>query len=692
MPEKLPFMIGPYLLNRRIGRGGMGTVYGGTETKNGQSIAVKVLSGSLSEEVSFRQRFAKEIEAMRQLKHPNIVQLFGYGQEDETFFYSMELVDGNSLEEEIHQKNRRFTWQETLIIAIQIASALQLAHNHGIIHRDLKPGNLLLSTGGVVKLSDFGIASLFGSTRLTDVGNVIGTIEYMSPEQATQQPVTPRSDLYSLGAVLVALLCGRPPFSGKNLLEIVHQHASSQAKRPSQFGIRIPIDFDLLIGRLLDRDQNKRPKNAQVVCHQLNMILQKEISEQKRDDEESSLLSAEKTEEDALDPLRKLNVPFSEKLSNLISGSEAATVDYPNESSIWYKQFSLEENSKKKENSDVLSPDFLSLLESTKKKGDSDAGGDIFGAGDKNGENTSSLSVEENINHTENEKNGEYDEITPENPASEKEKTVRAFYEVGKAAESPSKSPMQQFSDSPWVGLILVLISSGLFVGIAVLLRAWWLSPPPADVLFDRISHAAQADSISDAYHLNADIQIFLKNYEQDYRVKNVREIEASLELDQLERRLRSSSRGNDYSAVEPVERDYRNIMAEMRQHPEECLQKLEAFVILYKSEYAHFPIQGKESQGRTRKNMERQLRQYVRLAERQIDRINSEIANENLLRDQLLERQLAVAKECIKSEDADDSEYGKCLFHAIFKLYSEYPWAEKRLKSFLTEIEEPEK
>ncbi|MDO4584055.1 MAG: serine/threonine-protein kinase [Planctomycetia bacterium] len=273
MDEKIPVKMGPYILEARIGHGGMGTVYSGFHEDTKTPVAVKVLSEKLSADASFRMRFEKEIEALRQLRHPGIIRMFGYGQEERAFFYSMELVEGNSLEEEI-ASGRRFSWKETLALGIQVCSALRCAHDHGIIHRDLKPGNLLLSPDGKVKLSDFGIATLFGSSKLTGEGNVIGTIEYMAPEQATLQPITVRTDLYSLGAVLVALMSGHPPFMGKNLLEMVHQHQQNKAKRPSQLGIKIPLEFDALIGKLLERDPEKRPRSAYVLLRQMESIIE----------------------------------------------------------------------------------------------------------------------------------------------------------------------------------------------------------------------------------------------------------------------------------------------------------------------------------------------------------------------------------------------------------------------------------
>ena len=182
--------LGPYKISRKLGRGGMGTVYEGVNQETGEPAAVKLLSAALAHEVDFRQRFQSEIETLRKLNHPNIVRLFGFGQQEEQLFYAMELVPGSSLEEELG-RGRSFAWREVTRIGADVARALRHAHDRGVIHRDIKPGNLLLTADGQVKLSDFGIARLFGGSQHTIAGSVLGTAEFMSPEQAEGRPVGP---------------------------------------------------------------------------------------------------------------------------------------------------------------------------------------------------------------------------------------------------------------------------------------------------------------------------------------------------------------------------------------------------------------------------------------------------------------------------------------------------------------------
>ena len=248
----------------KLGRGGMGTVYEAVNLETGEPAAVKLLSAALAEEEGFRGRFEAEIETLRKLNHPNIVKLFGFGEQDTHLFYAMELIDGNSLEEEL-SRGRRFDWREVVRIVIEICRALRHAHDRGVIHRDIKPGNLLLASNGQIKLSDFGIARLFGNTRLTSAGSVLGTAEYMAPEQAAGKPVDQRADLYSLGAVMYVLLARRPVFQGKSLGEVLYKQQFEMPEPLSQYNDDVPEELERIILQLLDKDPARRISNATIL-------------------------------------------------------------------------------------------------------------------------------------------------------------------------------------------------------------------------------------------------------------------------------------------------------------------------------------------------------------------------------------------------------------------------------------------
>lgn len=267
-----PERLGPYRIERRIGAGGMGNVYLGVHETTEQQAAVKVLPAAMAREEGFVERFSREISVLRQLSNKHIVQLYQDGEaEDGTLYYAMEYVDGVTLTTEIMTR-RRLPWNEVIELSVQIAAALKAAHDAGVIHRDLKPSNLMLTRDRVLKLADFGVASLFASSRLTRTGGVVGTAEYMSPEQARGQRTTRRSDLYSLGAVMYVMLTGRPPFTGATVAEVLQKHQFGQFDKPSHFAPGLPRMLEELVCQLLEKDPAKRLPDALVVMKRLEQI------------------------------------------------------------------------------------------------------------------------------------------------------------------------------------------------------------------------------------------------------------------------------------------------------------------------------------------------------------------------------------------------------------------------------------
>ena len=185
--------LGPYQVVRRLGAGGMGTVYEAIDQDAGTRVAVKVLPPAFADNANLRTRFAGEIKTLTSLQHPNIARIYGYGEADGHHFYSMELVDGPSLADFLKEKSR-LEWREAVRIGLALCAALKHAHAHGIIHRDLKPANIVLDESGDVKLVDFGIARVFGASQLTSSGSMLGTPNYMAPEQATTEAAHHRTD------------------------------------------------------------------------------------------------------------------------------------------------------------------------------------------------------------------------------------------------------------------------------------------------------------------------------------------------------------------------------------------------------------------------------------------------------------------------------------------------------------------
>jgi serine/threonine-protein kinase len=263
--------LGPYRIEKLLGRGGMGAVYAGVNPKTGERAAIKVLAAHLSDNSDFRERFASEVETLKKLRHPNIVQLLAWGEEDEHLFYAMELIDGRSLQDEM-QSGRRYHWREVAKIGVEVCRALKHAHDSGVIHRDLKPANLLIDSQNQIKLTDFGIAKLYGGTQITAAGGILGTADYMSPEQAEGKPVNARSDLYSLGSVLYALLVGHPPFASKSLPEVIHNLRNEKPTPVRRLAPETPEAFESIIQQLLEKDPARRVASAFAIGNYLRAM------------------------------------------------------------------------------------------------------------------------------------------------------------------------------------------------------------------------------------------------------------------------------------------------------------------------------------------------------------------------------------------------------------------------------------
>ncbi|WP_299462585.1 serine/threonine-protein kinase [uncultured Gimesia sp.] len=272
--EAAPDRLGEYLIGKKIGAGGMGSVYLATNVHTDQQVAIKILPGVLAREAGFVERFHREIEALKKMHNPYVIEFYDSGVENEIYYYVMEYVDGETLTKRL-RREKRIDWKTVVDISIQICSALKAAHDAGIIHRDLKPSNLMLKDDGTVKLADFGVAQLFATEKLTVTGGIIGTAEYMSPEQAEGKRVSRQSDLYSLGAVMYVMLTGRPPFSGKTMLAIIQKQRYGQFDRPGRYVDDLPIWLEEIVCQLLEKDPQKRFPDAYVLSRRLQDVLNK---------------------------------------------------------------------------------------------------------------------------------------------------------------------------------------------------------------------------------------------------------------------------------------------------------------------------------------------------------------------------------------------------------------------------------
>ena len=269
-----PNSLGRYELTAQIARGGMSDVFEARDRLLDRKVAVKILHDRFAETDTFVARFRKEARAVANLSHPNIVSVYDWGEEDGTYFMVMELVKGRSLRDIIQAEGRLLPRRATEIAA-EIAKGLDAAHRSGVIHRDIKPGNVLLTTDGSVKVTDFGVARARNATEgLTKVGSVIGTATYFSPEQASGDPADERSDTYSLGVVLYEMLVGRPPFRGESAVSVAYQHVTAEVVPPSRLNTDVSLELENVVMRALEKDPDRRYETAADIHHDLLVLLQ----------------------------------------------------------------------------------------------------------------------------------------------------------------------------------------------------------------------------------------------------------------------------------------------------------------------------------------------------------------------------------------------------------------------------------
>ena len=268
-----PNSLGRYELTAQIARGGMSDVFEARDRLLDRKVAVKILHDRYAETDTFVARFRKEARAVANLSHPNIVSVYDWGEEDGTYFMVMELVRGRSLRDIIQAEGKLLPRRATEIAA-EIAKALDAAHRSGVIHRDIKPGNVLLTTDGSVKVTDFGVARARNASEgLTKVGSVIGTATYFSPEQASGDPADERSDIYSLGVVLYEMLVGRPPFRGESAVSVAYQHVTAEVVPPSRLNTDVSLELENVVMRALDKDPDRRYETAADIHHDLLVLL-----------------------------------------------------------------------------------------------------------------------------------------------------------------------------------------------------------------------------------------------------------------------------------------------------------------------------------------------------------------------------------------------------------------------------------
>jgi serine/threonine-protein kinase len=261
---------GRYRIIRRIGSGGMARVFLAEDMDLHREVAIKVLQDRYNEDAQFVERFAREARAAAGLNHPNIVAIYDRGQADGSYYIAMEYLDGETLKDVILREGP-LPERRAIDIALQLLAALRFAHRREVIHRDVKPHNVMVLRDGRVKVADFGIARA-GDSEMTEAGSIVGTAQYLSPEQARGQHVGPESDLYSVGVVLYEMLTGRVPFTGDSAVAIAMKHVQEAPVPPRQIVPAIPAELEQVVLRAMAKDPSRRYHSADEMGMDLDRV------------------------------------------------------------------------------------------------------------------------------------------------------------------------------------------------------------------------------------------------------------------------------------------------------------------------------------------------------------------------------------------------------------------------------------
>src|ERR671925_1127473 len=257
-----------YRILRKLGAGGMANVYLAEDEELGRRVAIKILNDRYANDELFIERFRREAKSAAALSHPNIVSIYDRGEAEGTYYIAMEVIEGRSLKELILTRGP-LPVNQAITYTLEMLEALRFAHRHGIIHRDVKPHNILI--GERLKVTDFGIARA-GASQMTEAGSIMGTAQYLSPEQARGAPVTASSDLYSVGIVLYEMLTGKVPFNGDSAIEIAMKHLNELPRAPSKTRPEISEDLDHVVLRALAKAPEDRYQTAEEFAEDLHRV------------------------------------------------------------------------------------------------------------------------------------------------------------------------------------------------------------------------------------------------------------------------------------------------------------------------------------------------------------------------------------------------------------------------------------
>lgn len=614
-------VIGPYRIVRVLGKGGMGTVFHGIHAKSQEPVAIKVIASSLAQHPRFRRRFDAEIQTLIKLKHPNIIQIIGFGEEKGHLFYSMEFVDGENLQQKL-RREKKLSWERVVELAIEISSALKHAHDFGITHRDLKPANIMINSAGTTKLADFGIAKVFDDPWKTGQdeeadhtveGSVLGTADYMAPEQAEGKPVTTRSDLYALGSMCYSALAGRPPFAGKNIPEILYNVRHKPLTPLSQVAPETPKELCVLIEDLMRKEPSLRPPTALVVCNRFQALrtgLTRKSSDTIRDHTQTGKLK---------------------EFSNIdIGNDDAATMPKPKSSSNetvvthWGKDLGAPQ-----------APNPLQKPPAEEKT--SVTLPSVAGPNDKT-QVASHASDFEFSNGEKRIKGEAKDHFTEVDESHRRRSSIFVT------------DPEPTSTWSHWLGISVLLAALIICLG-----TIYWMSRPrSANDLYQQIMAAMESENDEQIANVEPVAEQFCHLYSEDSRVPEVEAILAEIDSMRLVRQLQRRARRSGSDQLDPVEQAYLECIRAEGLNAEIAKRKLSAFITVFS---------GNEK-------LTNKQRQFLILANKTLKQLNDRPAlNKNMSID-TIEKQMSWA-------EANLAPFARAeWFRSLIELFEDKSWA----------------
>ena len=682
--------IGPYILIKRLGRGGMGAVYEARHGETNDHVAVKVLASHLADDIGLKERFEAEIQTLKPLRCPGIVQLIAYGEDDGQPYFAMELVEGQSLEKLI-RSGKKFSPEDVIELSIEIARALKVAHNHGIIHRDLKPANLLMANDAVkagarIKLADFGIAKLFGAASQTAHGSIVGTAEFMAPEQAAGKALDARADLYTMGLVMFTMIAGKPPFRGTQLTEIISKQLRETPPRLNSLHINVPDELDTLIAELLAKDPTKRPASALAVGRRLSSI--RELLLRENREERGQLRS--NTPSLIIQPQADPNTPTKYDRSSALTQPPTHAAKAP-QASISSVDLLAETKEKTSPNNTVdtsRSPDATTehpreLIENRPDSETPQPSEYATAAKQENSGNTNEDDHQEHMDQLGQREIPLHHRPTKQATASEDKQT--ASNSSKRAAETIVDKPERRFvtvqdldnaarqkdSQHRWKLIRIDTLITVVTVGIGLVAAYWIIRPKTADQLFQTIS--AESESTDpDLRSIRAELDQFLKQYPADERAASIASLQQELRVNILEAKMRRRVIGP--RTVSAIERDYRSAITRETESPTAALDAMKAVLTLYPRDKSQgddtYSIADKET--------------WIKLIERQIKRLElpSKIEQEEDIAraTKVVDKATELYDQALAEGDSVDAEklltQSRLMLSSVIQTYSGRPHA----------------